>query len=557
MRKRTYLLKLSLILLFVFMFSSCEFPYIDFSNTFEDKGVSFENFLLLDDGMSLRKIKYGLEKEPLIDTSEEFTTYVFSGDGNESINLVLDSEDIIYSKYYSHNNQSLEQSSFDKFNDLRPEMTLAEVENILGVEGVLERVNYLDYSNQKIGSTYIWGIEGSSNKINCIFDENDKMNCAIFDNKIDENKSNSEISFIESGYEKLDEIPLGSNIQAAELILESEALLYSMGNTEEHTSSSYYKFVARDTSSNNVFDIDIFTDGKGRITKKALYFGEEFEFKTTASKLSAYVDGIEEGMTYDEVKELMGGDGLLYLSQTKPQLVYEMVQPPLLTQFIRTLGDVSAMCNNLSGDEDDYYPYIEIYDWNRSNFQINVKFIEGKVASFTNSHVFNDNYYDNEYYSNNGKGTLSESMQIDDTIREKAHSLISDCTTDREKAYRLYDYVSNHIIYDYDIFPDPKGPSKYPEDKTPGAMYGYYNRSGVCFEYSCLYGAMLLEVGIYTRLVDNSDDEDGSHLWNQYYDTDTNTWIPVDCTWKLFDFIEDDVESHYGPSVLMEYSNFK
>jgi|GEM_PF-6258325 len=558
MRKKANYLKVSIIfLLVIFLFSSCELPYIDFSNTFKSRGVSFENFLLLDDEMSLRKIEYGLKEVPSIETSGEYVTYTFEGNNNNFINLVLDSQNIIYSKSYTHNNLLSEKSSFDKFNKLRANMNLAETQDTLGSKGILEKVNYLDYADEKIGTTYLWGIEDSFDRINCTFDENDRINSAVFNGKIEKNQSNGDLNFTTSAYEKLDQIPLGASIEQAESILESKALLYSMGNPEKNTSSSYYKFMARDVSEVNVFDIDILTDGRGRITKKALYFGKDFEFKTTAKKLSAYANAIKEGMTYNEVKNLMGGDGLLYLSQTKSQCVYETIDPPLLTQHIKTLRNPSDMCNGLSGDENDYYPYIEIYDWKRSNFELNVKFIYGKVDSFTNSHVFNGNYYDDEYYSNNGKGTLAESMQIDDAIKEKAKSLIEGCTTDREKAYKIYDFVSNHIEYDYNINSNNGSQLNYSKDSIPGAKYGYYNGSGVCFEYSCLYGAMLLEVGIYIRLVDNSDNEDGKHLWNQYYDTGTSTWIPVDCTWKLFDFVEEDVEAHRGPKVLMEYSNFK
>ncbi len=556
MRKKVHYFKLLIIfLLSIFIFSSCEFPYVDFYNTFKNKGVNFDNFLIINDKMNFRKIKNGLKVKPLESNYGDLTTFSFV-DNYNSISLVLDKKNNLYSKSYENNEPLNFTSSYDSFRFLRQDMTLSEVKDTLGSEGTLTKKVYKDYNNEKVGTTYLWGISDTGKTIKCAFNNDDKIYNANYYDAINEEIGDDNPVFISNGYEKLNDIPLGSTISEAELILGSKAFLYSMGNLNKDTSSSYYKFKARGSSS-NVFDIDISTDDRGKITKKVLYFGQNFKFNTTAKNLLAYADSVKEGMTYNEVKDLMGGDGLLYLSETLSQLKFDLVQPQLLMQYVSSIKNPSVRCNDLTGYENDYNGYVENYDWYRSNFQIDVKFVNGKVVSVANSHVFNNGYYDNEYLSNNGKGSLAESMQIDDTIKQTAISLTSNLETDRDKVYAIYDFVKNHITYDYSIFSDYKAPANYPEGSIPGAKFGYYMGRGVCFEYSCLFGAMLLEVGIYTRLMDNSDNANGSHMWNQFYDSDTNTWIPVDCTWSIFDFNEEDIEYHRGPNIIIEYSNFK
>lgn len=543
-------------LVFTCIFSGLEFPYIDFSNIFKNKGVSYENFLLIDDAMDLKKIENALVVKPKQENNGEFSTLSFI-DGHNSINLILDATDVIYSKYYG-NIIPYTKTSYDEFSALRQDMPLSEAEAILGSLGTLTKVNYLDLNKEKKGTSYQWGIYDSDKIIKCYFDEDDEIYFASFYGAIPL-RANPDENFVNAGYEKLSKIPLGSSIKNAESVLESKAMLYHMGNLEsvEDTlsSSSYYRLLAKDPSGEDIFNIELTTDDSGNITKKAVNFDDDFEFNTTAKKLSAYADGIKIGMTYEEVKELMGGDGLLFFAETRPQRQYDLIEPNPLIKYVSSIREPSIKCSNLTGEENDYASHIEIYDWKRSNFQVDVKFVDGKVQSFANNHSFDKDFYDNEYLSNNGTGTLAASLQIDDEIKQKAISLTSNCTTDREKAYVLYDFVSNYIAYDYDIFRGNDSKLKYPEGSLPGANFAYYRGSGVCFDYACLYAAMMMEAGVYVRLIDNEDKSDGSHMWNQYYDMDSKTWIPVDCTWKLYEFYEDSKDMHHKPRVIMEYSN--
>ncbi|MCL2323864.1 MAG: hypothetical protein FWC47_17375, partial [Oscillospiraceae bacterium] len=387
MRKKVnYIISFVMLLILSFIFTSCELPYFDFSNTFKNRGVNLDNFLLIDNKMSLNKIKYGLKVNPQETTYGDLITFSFF-DNDIDIDLVLDAQNNLCSKSYTASNESLTKSTYGEYNKLRQGMSLQEACDTLGSEGTLTKQVYIDSNyDEKIGTTYLWAIDNqfdsSIKTIECSFDSENKIYKANYSGTIyDTQNENVDPEFLSSGYKKLADIPLGSTIDDAESVLGIKAELCCMGNNNHDLSSSFYKFKARDINY-NTFDIDILTDDKGKITKKALYFGENFKFDTTANNLSAYEDAIKKGMSYDEVKNIMGGDGLLYLSETKPQLDNDFAQPPLLMQFVRTISDPSIMCNNLTGYEGDYYSYIENYDWYRSNFQVDVKFVDGKVSSF-------------------------------------------------------------------------------------------------------------------------------------------------------------------------------
>ena len=78
---------------------------------------------------------------------------------------------------------------------------------------------------------------------------------------------------------------------------------------------------------------------------------------------------------------------------------------------------------------------------------------------------------------------------------KKANELTKGLKTDKEKAQAIYNYVTNTIKYDY--------------NKAATVQTGYIpsvdstlnSASGICFDYSVLYAAMMRSVGIPTKMI--------------------------------------------------------
>ena len=59
-------------------------------------------------------------------------------------------------------------------------------------------------------------------------------------------------------------------------------------------------------------------------------------------------------------------------------------------------------------------------------------------------------------------------------------------------------------------------------------------KSGICYDFSTLYGAMLRSTGVPTKLVTGySLNAIGYHSWNEIYDENTNEWLIVDLTYDV------------------------
>ena len=94
----------------------------------------------------------------------------------------------------------------------------------------------------------------------------------------------------------------------------------------------------------------------------------------------------------------------------------------------------------------------------------------------------------------------------------------------------LYEWVSKKIKYDTKkaeiIF-------KNASLVDSGSIVTFEERTGVCFDYSCLYVSMCRAVGLKVRLVSGlgyTGTEWGEHVWNQVYDSEEERWINVDTT---------------------------
>jgi transglutaminase-like putative cysteine protease len=126
--------------------------------------------------------------------------------------------------------------------------------------------------------------------------------------------------------------------------------------------------------------------------------------------------------------------------------------------------------------------------------------------------------------------TLEEAVQSTSEIDAKAKEIVGSDTNDRQKAYLIYLWIAENLTYDNEkaeiIAVDS---SKV----ASGAIVAYSTRTGVCFDYSCLYVAMCRAVDLKVRFLTGlgyTGAEWGDHAWNQVYDSQEDVWLNVDTT---------------------------
>jgi hypothetical protein len=126
--------------------------------------------------------------------------------------------------------------------------------------------------------------------------------------------------------------------------------------------------------------------------------------------------------------------------------------------------------------------------------------------------------------------TLDEAVKSSPDIDAKAKEIVGSETDDRRKAYLIYQWITENVTYDNGkatiISTDPSSVSS-------GAIVAYNTRTGVCFDYSCLYVAMCRAVDLNVRFLTGlgyTGIEWGDHAWNQAYDSKQGAWINVDTT---------------------------
>jgi uncharacterized membrane protein required for colicin V production len=120
--------------------------------------------------------------------------------------------------------------------------------------------------------------------------------------------------------------------------------------------------------------------------------------------------------------------------------------------------------------------------------------------------------------------------QIDDTARD----IVRGATTDREKAYRLYQWIGSHVSYD-NHKADMIESGNF-QTLSFGAIPTFESRRGVCTDYSSLMVAMGRAVGLQVKQEFGTaflpDGSSGPHAWNLVYLADEKKWIPCDPTWE-------------------------
>ena len=146
--------------------------------------------------------------------------------------------------------------------------------------------------------------------------------------------------------------------------------------------------------------------------------------------------------------------------------------------------------------------------------------------------------------------TLEDGIKSLPEIDEKAIEIVENAETDREKAQRIYAWIGSNIKYDFNKAEKALSPEGI---SNSGSIVAWNNRSGICFDYACLYVSMARAVGLGSRIITGEayDGQNyGPHAWNQVYLEDEGIWINVDPTFYLSgdyfdnaDFYEDHLNS--------------
>lgn len=152
--------------------------------------------------------------------------------------------------------------------------------------------------------------------------------------------------------------------------------------------------------------------------------------------------------------------------------------------------------------------------------------------------------------------TLEQGIKSNESINKKAKELTKNAKSSREKAKRIYTWISENINYD-----DNKAEniSEKTSEYKSGAIEAFETRKGICFDYSCLYVAMAREAGLKVRIVTGegfNGKEWGPHSWNEVYLPEKNQWITVDPTFgkagNYFDSKKNS-ESHRDGKIVGEW----
>ena len=152
--------------------------------------------------------------------------------------------------------------------------------------------------------------------------------------------------------------------------------------------------------------------------------------------------------------------------------------------------------------------------------------------------------------------TLEQGIKSNEAINKKAKELTKNAKSSREKAKRIYTWISENINYD-----DNKAEniSEQTSEYKSGAIEAFETRKGICFDYSCLYVAMAREAGLKVRIVTGegfNGKEWGPHSWNEVYLPEKNQWITVDPTFgkagNYFDSKKNS-ESHRDGKIVGEW----
>ncbi|MGL4345648.1 MAG: transglutaminase-like domain-containing protein [Cellulosilyticaceae bacterium] len=111
---------------------------------------------------------------------------------------------------------------------------------------------------------------------------------------------------------------------------------------------------------------------------------------------------------------------------------------------------------------------------------------------------------------------------------KNAIKLTQNSTDKGQKTQTLYENMIYQYKYDYDKL------ATLPTTYLPIIDATFKVKTGICYDFSSLYAAMLRSQGIPCKLVKGySSNAEGYHAWNEMYDAKTQSWQIIDTTYDL------------------------
>lgn len=118
---------------------------------------------------------------------------------------------------------------------------------------------------------------------------------------------------------------------------------------------------------------------------------------------------------------------------------------------------------------------------------------------------------------------------VDSKAVAKAVELTKDTNDLQKKASILWNYMVKNNKYDY------KKLATLSSDYIPVIDQTLKDKTGICYDFSSLYAAMLRSQGTPAKLVKGYAPKHavGYHAWNEVYDASKKKWIVIDSTYDL------------------------
>lgn len=321
---------------------------------------------------------------------------------------------------------------------------------------------------------------------------------------------------------------------------------------------------------------------KNTVNRRSVYFSLEkviyyFSILSSILFISLKIDGIFDGITriskmlfkvsgiYNDACKI----GLLVVLFLLIQItIYKLIKMLLVPRFSKVNREnsvlliiISALFGFLKGIIFLAILFIGIITYNNTIgtynkidiFKENDLYSELSDILAKNTSELTDEIAENFFEARNviiyyNGVTIEEGIKSTYEIDEMAKELTRNINNDIDKARILYSWIGSNIEYDYERAEKALNNEAV---ENSGAISTFEKRSGICFDYSCLYVAMARAINLKVRLLTgNAYDglQYGPHAWNEVYISELEKWVPVDTTFYLagdyfnnYDFYEDHI----------------
>ena len=270
--------------------------------------VNYDNFTKITSSSSLNDVKDLLKVNPTsrrIQDSKTLTQYNFA----EIISVTFDDDGTIIDKIIDSSfidfPNSVSDVSFSEFQKLKSKMPLGDIEDIFVSKGVLTESTYKSVEGYFFaGDSYTWPTDKTSIRnsyIICDFDSDNNLVRAInYDHKM--LPESSEVNIDKDIIDKFEATHLDMSYEEVESNFDFKLILEDIGSQDIYTSSYYYDF-------NNGTVVFIF-DEDNKVFIKWISSGN-YDFYDANAQDSSKINELKQGMSYTEIKDILGYDGYL------------------------------------------------------------------------------------------------------------------------------------------------------------------------------------------------------------------------------------------------------